>query len=236
MSRFIYSPAWFFGKDIFIDVLSVIVLLLIAYFSYRFYSLSREKKYAFFSTSYLVIALSFIFKIITNFSAYYNTQQIREVKRFVVKTVSASGPTLFNVTYFFHRLLLLLGLYFLYKTLDREQATADNIFIIFFILLTTYFSTSAYFVFHLTSLMILMAVSWRYYVLYKARGNENTKRLYQSFSIIAVSSLVFIFVNLSKKLYVVAETIQLVGFLLLLYTFIKVMIHGKEEKKPNADN
>ena len=45
MVELIFSPNWFYGKDIGIDIVSVLTLLVITIFSYQLYKMSKEQKY-----------------------------------------------------------------------------------------------------------------------------------------------------------------------------------------------
>ena len=59
---------------------------------------------------------------------------------------------------------------------------------------------------------------------------SNTLYLFISFGIIALSQFVFIFTSSNPILYAVAELIQLVGYLFLLYTFVMVLRNAKKKK------
>jgi hypothetical protein len=64
---FVYSPPWFYGKDIAIDVLSAIVVLLIGVFSFRNFSLDKKnKKHFFLGAAFVLLGFSFIIKVLTN--------------------------------------------------------------------------------------------------------------------------------------------------------------------------
>src|SRR3989338_1029488 len=74
MIELVYSPNWFHGKDIIIDTVSIVVLSLIAFFSIRCYRIDKENKnYLYLAISFIVIAFSFLFSIITNFTIYYKS-------------------------------------------------------------------------------------------------------------------------------------------------------------------
>ena len=62
MIDIIYSPHWFYGKDIVIDVISILVLSLIGVFSIKYYRISKKNKnYILQTSSFFVLASSFIF-------------------------------------------------------------------------------------------------------------------------------------------------------------------------------
>ena len=232
MVSLIYNPQWFYGKDILIDAVSIIVLGLIASFSVRYYKLERKNKnYLYLSVSFLLIAFSFIFKIIANFTIYYHVFETKTIGLYTItyQTVTASG-ILFFAGYLIYRLLSVLGLYLLYSIYQKNQPKSNIFLIVFFILISTYSSQSAYYIFHLTSFVFLSLLTIQYYSNYKKNKQLTSKLLANSFAVIAASQIFFMFAGFNTNLYVVAEIIQLVGYLILLETFIKVQRNAKKKR------
>ncbi len=231
MIQLVYNPHWFYGKDIIIDIVSIFVLFLIAFFSIKFYKLNkRNKNYLFLALSFIFIGCSFIFKIITNFTIYYHVLETRRIG-FMTFTYNAvnSSHILFFVGFLMYRLLMLFGLYMLYSIYLKQQKS--NIFLIsYLIIISTYFSSSAYYLFHITSLFFLVIITYRYLKNYKKNRDSTTKLLAYSFGMITLSQVVFVFVAINTFLYVIAELIQLASYISLLITFIMVLRHGKKKK------
>ncbi len=231
MIQLVYSPHWFYGKDIIIDIVSIFVLFLIAFFSIKFYKLNkRNKNYLFLALSFIFIGCSFIFKIITNFTIYYHVLETRRIG-FMTFTYNAvnSSHILFFVGFLIYRLLMLFGLYMLYSIYLKQQKS--NIFLIsYLIIISTCFSSSAYYLFHVTSLFFLVIITYQYLKNYKKNRDSTTKLLAYSFGMITLSQVVFVFVAINTFLYVIAELIQLASYISLLITFIMVLKHGKKKK------
>ena len=232
MIQVAYTPQWFYGKDLAIDVVSAFVLLLIAFFSLRYYRIEKKNKnYLYLAVSFLLIAVSFFFKILTNFTIYY---KIFETKYFGLFTLTyqsvKTNDILFILGYLVYRLLFLLGLYILYSIYQKNQPKSNIFLIAFFILISTYFSQSAYYIFHLTALVLLSLITMQYYANYKKNGQFTAKLLTGSFAIIGMSQIFFIFVIFNQVIYVIAELIQLLGYLFLLTTFFKVLRNVKKKR------
>ena len=94
----------------------------------------------------------------------------------------------------------------------------------------TYFSHSAYYMFHLTSLVLLLLITMEYYSNHFKNKIITSRLVTYSFSIITLSQIVFIFVNLNPLIYVIAECVQLIGYAILLLAFIMVLKYGKKKK------
>lgn len=236
MTQVVISPNWFATPDIVILGFSVITLLLIAAFSLKFYFFKKKehKNYLYFAASFLLLAVSFLWKIATDITIYYNIIKTKQVGlfTFTYHTLRAE-KILFVIGHFAHYLLMLLGLYILYVVLNRKS-TMNHLLILYFIVMTTIFSNFSYFIFHLTAFVLLLGISYRYYLICKKNKRNLTKLIFISFSIITASQILYMFVRLWGNIYAAAQIIQLVGFVLLLVAFIWVLKNGK--KKSNRHN
>jgi len=232
MVQLIYSPLWFRGKDIVIDIFSVVVVLLIAFFSMKCYKLNKKNKnYFFLAISYLLIAASFFFKILTNFTVY---TKIIEKKKFLIITLiyETVKPNylLSFMSSILQKSLMLLGLYTLYVVLDKNKSRLDHAMIIALLLIITHLSHIRHLFYYMTALVLLMVITLKYYYLFKKNKQKTTKMLVYSFSIIAFSQILFFFMFRYRIFYAIAEIVQLIGFIGLLVTFIVVLNIGKKKK------
>lgn len=229
MIRLIYSPAWFYGKDIVIDVISLIVLLFISFFSFRCYKMQKSKNHIFLSLSFFSIALSFLFKILMNFTLYYNVMETSKigVVSFTYQTMRATD-VFFFFGFLLYRLLTLFGLYMLYSLYHR-QSMPNFILVSFLMLMLTYYSQAAYYIFYLTCLVLLSLITVSLMSSYRKSRFKMTRMLAWSFGIIGFSQIFFILVYIKVRYYVAGELIQLVGYLLLLASFVMVLRDAKKD-------
>ncbi len=226
-----FCPNWFYGSDLIIDLVSSLVLFMIALTTWKYYRLAKNKNYFYFSMSFLFIGFSFLAKIMTNFNIYYDF--VRDASPIVVNTaVSAVGGTgiFYYFGFLFYRMLMLLGLYLLYVLYQENESRSSVFLFAFFILIVSYFSKTVYSLFHLTAFMFLVFLSRYYFLKSFENNNKNTFLVGLSFAVIAVSQAAFVFMWLSHTLYAVAEIVQLVGYIILLFTFVRVLKNGKKKK------
>lgn len=233
MIQLVYSPQWFYGKDIIIDIISIIVLFLIGFFSIRSYKIKKNRNYLFLATSFFMISISFIFKIMTNFTIYYKVLETHTLP-FGTLTYQAlkSTDVLFLIGYLAYRLLTLVGLYILYLIYEKRPYSKANVLLVIYLLIvSTYFSRAAYYIFHLTAFLLLLLITYQYFMHYKEHKQTATKTLAISFAIITAGNLFSCFIEMEPAIYAIAEIIQLIGYILLLITFIIVLKHGKKKKQ-----
>ncbi|HLC60182.1 MAG TPA: hypothetical protein VJJ52_02020 [Candidatus Nanoarchaeia archaeon] len=232
MIQVVYTPQWFYSKDLLIDTISAFVLLLIASFGVRYFKLNKNNKnYLYLSGSFSLIALSFLFKILTNFTIYYKIFVTRHLGNYILTypAIQASN-ILFFVGFSLYRFLTLLGLYMLYSIYQKKQSKSNIFLIVFFLVVLTYFSELEYFIFHIIAFALLALITLNYYNTYKKNKQLASKFVTASFAIIGVSQIFSIFVFYNSLYYVMAEIIQLVGYLILLITFIRVLRDAKKKR------
>jgi hypothetical protein len=231
MFEIVYSPTWFFGKDLMIDAVGIIILFLIGLFSLRYYKIKPVKKtYLWLALSFFMISLSFLFKILTNFRIYYDVDVTRQIAGTLYSyDLVRYTDILFFIGTLAHRVFMLLGLYALYS-IYNEHSRSEALFSAYLLVIIAVFTHTNYYIFHITSFILVALIAWKYLQNYRKSRSLPAKLLAASFGIITLSHLLFCFILFSQLLYVAAEIIQLIGFLLLLITFIKVLKDGKKKK------
>ncbi|MBN2052359.1 hypothetical protein JW756_02550 [Candidatus Woesearchaeota archaeon] len=229
---FVYSPPWFYGKDIAIDVLSAIVVLLIGVFSFRNFCLDKKNKRHFFlGAAFVMLGLSFIVKILTNVLTRDTSWLAKQFWVSILGNQIVRSYTLIPALGFFlFALLTLFGFYIIYALSSKDELSMNYVIIAYFILISTYFTRFTYFVVYLTAFIFLLAIARRYFLAYKKNKYKNTLFLCISFAIITISQFVFIFTSSNPAIYALAELIQFIGYLFLLYTFVMVLRNAKKEK------
>lgn len=231
MVQVVFSPKWFWGKDIFIDSIALLVLLSVAIFATKYYRIKKSRNYLYLALSFYLIALSFFSKILINFTIYYQVLHTQMIGSMTYTQTILKSSEIFAVSgLFFYRFFTLLGLFMLYSIYEK-QSKANVILMIYFIIISVFFSKEEYYVFYLTSFIFLGIISNRYYQNYRKNKSKASGMLAFSFSVITLSQIFFMLVNFTKHFYVVGEVIQLIGYIILLTAFITVLKHGREKNK-----
>jgi len=119
------------------------------------------------------------------------------------------------------------ALYWLY-TIYQSPSRMNLLLITYLLFISMLFTTASYLVFHLTAFVLTFLITATYIYRYKETKNPITLSVIISFGLFMLSRLLFIFVGHSPLLYVIAEVVQLVAFLGLLATFIRILYHGKK--------
>ncbi len=232
MFQLFFTPTWFNGFDLVFDVIGLVIALLISAYSWRVYRISQENKFAYFSFAFILLAAGLLFKSFTHGVLYFTP--LRDSVTEVLRPTLGSGLKFSDLYYraaFFLQMILMLGGWLLIffisqksrKRLTKYYEVSQIALFLYLILLISVVANFNYFVFYLTSAVILGMTVLNYYKNYlNTDRNRNAFKVMMSFLFILIGNLFFIFVFIFESFYVFGEIFMLIGFLLLLSAYGKV--------------
>ena len=209
------GPQWFQGYDILFNIVFAVITIFIAGLSYKASSLTKEKKYTFFGTAFLLIATSYLIFIL--FALFFNKlRPILEV---------------FDFVFFLHMLLMLVALTILLIVVLKIKNKKVTSLIFVFILLFILFSFQYFIKFHIISFFLLGFLTLQFYSNYKKKRNINTKFVFVSFFLLTCSHIFFAAIRASEALYIAGEVLQLLGFIILFFMLMRLVTYGRKKRK-----
>lgn len=222
---YIFGPRWFYGIDYIFDLVSVIVGLLISYFSYRAYRYTSQRKYFWFSASFFFVAIAFISKILATIPLYSKELKVETVGLVtvtseIIKKVGWINQFSISIARFLMLFAFLILVLVALKINDRKVIAL----FVYFLAISTTFVSLSYIVFHVTLLLMLGILFLKYRRNYLKVKTFNAKAVMYSFSALLISQIFFIFEGWVKHFYVIGESMQLVGYLVLLSAIIKMLL------------
>jgi hypothetical protein len=230
LPSYVFSPKWFYGLDSIIELIAVIVSVLLVYYSYKCFQLTKENKYVYFSTAFLSLTFAFIAKITGTLAIYKPTITRSALGSTIHQTFSSLTPSYINALLFVaYIFFMLLGFMILFLIISKLRWKNQRVIVLFayFVFLATWISVIHYQLFYLTSFVLLLLITNSYYQNYREIKSEKAGFVVVAFGILLVSQAFFVFAIYSGIIYVLAELIQLLGFVYLLIPFILIF-----KKKP----
>lgn len=235
MVKLVLTPDWFIGKDLMIEVFSLLVLVMIVSLAYKYYRLSRSRSMIYLGLGFGLLALAQVATIITKIPLYYNFSPTTEIGHAIVTSnLVSSVDFLYYIGFFFSMFFTLCGLYLIYRLPRSKKSVGDYLVGLYFILISSLLSQEIFYIYHLTLLFILVLTVEKYALVYKQTKFFNTKVLISAFTVLALSQLVFI-VSHINVMFVAANVLELIGYSIFLALTIRILKHGKK-KKPYGDN
>ncbi len=229
--KIVFTPDWFLNSDVLIGVVSFIVLFLFFLFAIKSYNLNKKKSILYLGIGFLLIALGELSAVLTKLVLYYNTEITQEIGRVIMNSQIINSVDIFYyVGFFFNRFLTLLGLYLIYMIPSSKKKSIDFFFKAYLIFIVALLSNSLYYFYNLTALILLILIINNYYCVYKKEKIANTKILIVAFSLLAISHAIFLLSKLNY-IYVTAQSIQLVSYIILFVLIIRILKNGKKTKQ-----
>ena len=232
MVKIVLTPDWFIGNDVLIEAFSLIVLALIAIIAIKNYKKNQSNRnLLYLSLGFTLLAIAQLASVLTKIVLYYDFGPSQAIGYAIVTSNLLSSVDIFYHTGFsLFKFLTLLGFYIIYRLPRDKKSVMDYVILFYFIMLSVIIEENFYFIFHITALMILIAIVEKYYLVYKKNGFINTKILIIAFSILAFSQLIFILSSLDV-FFAAANIAELISYSILLGLGIRLMKNG-EKKKP----
>lgn len=228
MSKLIFSPQWFYGIESLFDIITIIVSFAIGVSAYRFYKLSKERNYKYFSFAFFAIALSYFVKLFTYANLYLHTIISREVLG--ITNILYKVTSLSSIALLLHQYLLIVGLLAILVILLKTRNKILIILLLYFLTALTFMSMTAAHMIHVTAVVITFFICLKYYANYDRTKNKTTLYVLISFLALFISHILFLFKYSSATFYVVAELFQIAGYAFLLYTFMTIQVNTKKVK------
>ncbi len=233
--RFVFTPDWFLGNDVLIEVFSFIVLLIFAILAIRSYILGKNRKFLYLGAGFGLIGLAQLATVLTKLVLYYDIGPSQQIGAAIIASQALNNVDIFyNLGFFFHKFFTLAGLYVIYRLPRANKSLWDIIIGIYFLIVSTLGGSSIYYLFYLTSFVLLVMIGRNYYKLYEKNKHRNTIILWFAFCVLALSQLIYILSPL-ESMYVLANMLELITYIVLLILVALILYYGKK-KKPNGHN
>jgi hypothetical protein len=228
--KIVFTPDWFLGADVLIEIFSFAILLLFFILAIKNYKLSKNKNSFYLGFGFFAIALAEIFTILTKLILYYDTNFTQQIGDLIITyKVVKSVDIFYYAGFFLHKFFTLMGLYIIYKIPSKKGTAQDFLLAAFFMIISALFSNFFQYVFNLTSLLLIGLIITNYTEIYNKNKSENTRILIIAFALLALSQMIFILSSLNI-LYVIGQSIQLVSYIILLVLIMRIIKHGPKKK------
>lgn len=232
----ILPPQWFFNIDILIEAVSFITILIFSILCIKNYKLNKDKKFLYLGGAFGLITLGELIITITKAILYYSASFVGPGGQIVIPLNIFDVVSVFYTAGFFaYRVLILFGLYVIYK-LPKNILEKDSLLLLYFVIVIAIFSQEIVHLFHITALIILLLIMKKYYDVYNKNGDKGTLILLMAFTGLAISNAIFIFARLMSFVYVTASVIELVSYITLLFLIIRILQYGKRHDKKTKQN
>ncbi len=211
---YIHGPEWFFGVDAILESGAALIALCVTLASFRIYLMTREKKYAYFTSSFGLLTLSFLSRAITD-------ALLEDV---FFKLPAEIAAKVFFTGYVAH-ILLALTAYVLLLIVTHKITDKRLIALLFLIMVPSLLLSGSYFLsFYGLSAIFLAFIALSYYQNYKKVCKATACLVFISFTLLTLAQVLFLLETIYNFLFVAAHVTQAAGYLVILFALIKAML------------
>ena len=211
---YLHGPKWFFGVDASLFAFAALIAICVAFASFRLYKMTKERKYAFFTASFVLLTLSFLSRAIAD-------MLLEEV---VMSVPANMAGLVFFYGYVLH-ILLALTAYLLLIIITYKITDKRIIALLFLVLVPSMLLSGSYYLsFYGLSTIFLAFIAAAYYQNYKKVCSTASCLVFISFVLLALAQVQFLLEAVKITFYVTAHITQAVGFLLILAALIKTLL------------
>lgn len=219
-----HSPKWFYGTTLAIKALGIIIAFLIAYYGYKAYKITEEKRYYYFGIGFIALLVGFI---ITGIALIAHAIAV------LFFNYGALALKLQEIIPFYHLIYLAEILFFLiaylmfiilYLDINRKDIIYLLLFLVIAISIPAY---SNFTYFHAISICLLGFIICHQVISYNYKKNKNLLMVIIAFSLLSISHLFFLLQQIptyANFFYVLANLVQLIAFLFLLIMLARVAL------------
>ena len=231
MVKIVLTPEWFVGVDVVIEFFSLIVLLFVVILAINNYRKNRENRnLLYLGLGFTLITLAQLASVLTKLILYYDIGPTAAIGQAIVSSNFVSSVDIFYyIGFFFFKFLTLLGFYVIYRLPRDRKSVMDYVIVIYFVIISAIIQQSLYYIFHITAFIMMIAIVEKYYLVYKENKFINTKILVIAFLWLALSQLIFALSSVDI-LFAVANIIELISYITLLFLIIRILQYGTEKK------
>lgn len=230
MTYFYIVPSSFLKFSIAMQILFALVSLLVAYFSFKIYKLSRQREIRLFGISFFFISLSYIILAMIHLSIV--SPVIIKIAKLTTENISRLG----GIAILLHTVIFITGLITLVYTTLKLRSTKVyylllglalvTIIIPLIIMVAVYepaASRSLYTLiisFRLLSVFILAFVIYNYLEEYARNRNKKTMLIAISFALLLISNADFIFSVTYYQAYIIGNILEFIAYLFILISLV----------------
>ena len=223
ISAYLSGPQWFLGVAGGIEAFAALIVFIVAFLAARIYRLTNERKYLLFSSSFIILTLSFLVKAITD--------------GLLSGTLIALSEQLATTTFFFGyvgHIFLALAAYTILLVITHKIEDRRVIALIFALLLPALLLSGSYFIsFYTISIILLAFVTFAYYQNFRNVCSASSCLVFLAFALLTLSQAQFLMQRMGDIWYITGNITQAAAFFTMLIALARVLIVPRGFRKPH---
>ena len=218
MSFVNFSPPWFLGYGILLELLFFIIALTISIFAFKVYKKTYQKRLLLFSSGFFLISLAYLVQSLFNYLA------LSKLNEDICYLINIQSVAFFNfmgiIAHIFFMVLGLSVLTYLTLKVDKKR--------IFFLLISLpaiglVLSKNIISIFFMYSSLFLFFLAYHFIKNYIKKKDNKSLLVASAFSLMLIANINLIFLSNNPIFYTFGHFLNLFAYLLIIWNFYLVL-------------
>jgi hypothetical protein len=225
MSFTMFSPSWFFGIDVGLELAFAVVTLIVALFALKIYRLSDQQQAKLFGISFLLISISYFIQSLLNYLIISKLDQN-------ISSVMKLQSVIFldTIEIYAHMVLMMAGLALLAYMTFRTTKLRLYLLLLISSLGAIFMSENTLYMFFLMTSLYLLFICWHQFDTYIRNRDTKTLLIVLAFILLLFGQIHFIISVNHELFYVIGHVLELLAYLLVLWNFYLVQKYGQKTR------
>jgi len=228
----ISSPTWFFGLDGSFEVIAAVIAIVVAFAAWKIWRMTKERSYGWVCLSFLFIFIGFAARGIADLVIEKVITCAPAIREALPAVPGVSRTALVFLGGYLGNIIFTLAAYIMLVGLSYKVEEKAMILLLFLLTLPILVLSSSYFLsYYWMSTVLLGAITYAYYKQCMQTKRKKGRAVTLAFGFLALAQMQFIvsalnvLTPLSRDiLYVTAHSTQILGFLMILFVFVRTMM------------
>lgn len=209
------GPEWFYHYSILFWLVGALVTILVSAFSYKVYHLTRESKFFYFALAFGFMCLGYLSLSAMNLTLLTHISNWLSVIAYQ-----------FDFGFLAYIIFMLIGYTILAAVTLKFRTKKQALFLASLVMLFVLFSYQYFIKFHMVSFVLLAFPALQFYQNCIKNKSFNSSLVFASFYLLTIAQALFVLGTFYATVFITAHLLQLVGYLMLLWMFVRVIRHG----------
>lgn len=224
MGRMYLIPGWFYGYDIFFEIIFGLITLFVAWNAFKIYSISEEKNTRNFGIGFLLVSLSYFIWACINIFIVSDIGGERELSVSNILLLSTVSIYL-QIALFIAGLALIVSM-----TLKTKEMRAFEL-VLAVSLSAICFSLNKFTATYSIASIFLLFIAVYYIAEFNKKKNRITCAIATAFSLMFLGTIGLLFAGSVYLTYVISHIVILIAYSIILISLIKILKHGEKKKQ-----
>lgn len=216
-------PMWFHTTDLFIQLLFALVTLLIAFYSFRVYKITKTRYPFLFGFGFLAVSLAYLTQLFLDLLIRLQISSNDIISRVIGLEAAQTTFQLSALATISYIVLMVSGLGLLSYVTLKERGTKPLLLILSLSFVALLLAANYTVAFYLITSIFLLFMSAQYYQRHEKSRSIQSLYIFFGFALLFLGNILLALASIMISMYIIGHLLSLVGYIFLLASLLRVV-------------